>query len=228
MAAPEVGPSRAGSIQTHPALPYSDDPVYLLLVMPITPQLLSFGAPQELASIWSQAVPNLTEIQRRSLEAGLLTSRPNLLVVAPTSSGKTFVGEMAAASGAMEDRRHSIFLVPFKALADEHFDLIKSRYHELLSIVISTGDWTEYDTDIRAGRFNLAIMTYEKLTALLVQTPELLNACTTLVVDELQLISDRSRGAGLEMLLTQILLLPHRPQIVGLSSSLRELNGLDE
>jgi hypothetical protein len=45
----------------------------------------------------------------------------------------------------------------------------RERYGDLLSVVISTSDWTEFDGDIRAGSFNLAVMTYEKLMGFLVQ-----------------------------------------------------------
>ena len=50
--------------------------------------------------------------------------------------------------------------------------------------MISTADWTEFDADIRAGNFNLAVMTYEKLMGFLVQQPDLIGRCATLVVDE--------------------------------------------
>lgn len=78
--------------------------------------------------------------------------------MAPTSSGKTLVGEFAAVASAYRTRRHAIFLVPFRALADEHYVLFRSRYGELLSVVISTGDWNEFDDDIRSGNFGLAVM----------------------------------------------------------------------
>jgi len=151
----------------------------------------------------------------------------NLLVVAPTSSGKTLVGEMAAATSAFTRRRHSIFLVPFKALAEEHFLLFRERYGQLLSVVISTGDWSEHDADIRTGNFNLAVMTYEKLMGFLVHQPGLMANCTALVVDEVQSLSDGERGARLEMLLTQVLTDAQPPQVIGLSASLDELNELD-
>ncbi|MGB2783201.1 MAG: DEAD/DEAH box helicase, partial [Atribacterota bacterium] len=44
----------------------------------------------------------------------------NLLVIAPTSSGKTFIGEMAAIAQAVHLRK-TIYLVPSRALADEKY-----------------------------------------------------------------------------------------------------------
>lgn len=191
------------------------------------PGLATYGAPTALMEVWAKHVRDLTEVQERAVRAGALDGVTNLLVVAPTSSGKTFVGEMAATASAFSRRRHAIFIVPFKAIAEEHFLLFRERYGDLLSVVISTGDWSEYDVDIRAGNFNLAVMTYEKLMGFLVNAPGLLANCTTLVVDEVQSLSDDDRGAKLEMLLTQVLVGTEPPQVIALSASLDELNELD-
>ena len=190
--------------------------------------LLRHGTPPPLAKVWAELATELTEIQEKAVEAGALDGKTNLLVVAPTSSGKTLVGEFAAASSAYKTRRHGIFLVPFRALADEHFANFRARYGDLLSVVISTSDWTEYDDDIRSGNFGLAVMTYEKLVGLLVDHPQVLDRCSVLVVDEVQLLGDRGRGGTLEMLLTQVLLRERRPQLIGLSASLDRLNQLDD
>jgi ATP-dependent helicase YprA (DUF1998 family) len=120
--------------------------------------LVAYGAPAALVEVWAKHVRDLTEVQERAVHAGALDGVTNLLVVAPTSSGKTFVGELAAAASAFTRRRHAIFIVPFKALAEEHFLLFRERYGELLSVVISTADWSEYDADIRAGNFNLTVV----------------------------------------------------------------------
>lgn len=189
--------------------------------------LVTLGAPRELVNVWSRHVSDFTDIQDRALRAGALDGQSNLLVMAPTSSGKTLVGEIAATSSAYTRRQHAIFLVPFKALADEHYDLFRQRYGQLLTVVISTADWTEFDADIRAGSFNLAVMTYEKLKIFLAQQPDLLTRCTTLVIDEVQMLSDPHRGASLELLLTQVMLAPDPPQLIALSASVGEVNRLD-
>jgi helicase len=191
-------------------------------------ELLRFGAPPALAKVWAEHVQEMTEVQAKAVESGVFDGKTNLLVVAPTSSGKTLVGEMAAASSSYSTRRHGIFLVPYRALADEHYANFRARYGELLNVVISTSDWTEFDDDIRSGNFGLAVLTYEKLTGLLVEHPQLLDRCGTLVVDEVQMLADPSRGANLEKMLTQVLLHEPSPQLIGLSASLDELNKLDD
>lgn len=189
----------------------------------IVRDLLEPGAPEPLVEEWEKTVNELTPVQERAVEAGVLGGDSNLLVVAPTTSGKTFVGEMAAATAAYMTRRPA----PFRALADEHFELFRQRYGELLSVVISTADWGEFDSDIRSGNFGIAVLTYEKLTGLLVSRPQLLSEASVLVVDEVQMLSDHGRGPGLELLLTQVMLMPKRPQLVALSASLDDLNSLD-
>jgi helicase len=189
--------------------------------------LAAHGAPSALVDVWAEYVRDLTEVQERAVHAGALDGTSNLLVVAPTSSGKTFIGELAATTSAFTRRRHAIFMVPFKALAEEHFLLFRERYGGLLSVVISTGDWSEYDADIRAGNFNLAVMTYEKLMGFLVHQPGLIANCTALVVDEVQSLGADDRGARLEMLLTQVLVGTQPLQLIALSASLDELNELD-
>lgn len=191
-------------------------------------ELIRHGAHPALAKIWAEHITELTEIQEKAVEAGVFDGKTNLLVVGPTSSGKTLVGEMAAATSSYRTRRHGLFLVPYRALADEHFANFRARYGEVLNVVISTSDWTEFDDDVRSGNFGLAVMTYEKLMGLLVDHPQLLDRCSVLVVDEVQMLGDPSRGADLEKLLTQVLLHERAPQLVALSASLDELNKLDD
>jgi helicase len=95
--------------------------------------LAAHGAPSALIDVWARHVRDLTDVQERAVRAGALDGASNLLVVAPTSSGKTFVGEMAATASAFARRRHAIFIVPFKAVAEEHFLLFRERYGDLLS-----------------------------------------------------------------------------------------------
>ena len=155
---------------------------------------------------------------------GILSSRENLLAVAPTSSGKTLIGEIAATTSAFMRRRHAIFIVPFRALAEEHFALFRQRYGDLLTVALSTSDHQEFDSDIRAGNVNLSVMTYEKLTGFLVQQPNLFGRCSTLVVDEVQSMSQPTRGANLEIMLTQAMRVAEPPQIIALSASLDDLH----
>ena len=191
--------------------------------------LISQGIQQPLIDTWKNTgISTLTECQARVLSHEPLWEGRNILVVAPTSSGKTFVGEVLAAKSAFSLKR-AIFLVPYKAIAEEKYDEFRERYGSLgISVVISDGDHTTFDRDIRRGDFGIAVIVYEKMALLLIQSPGILVDCSLIVVDEIQMIADRTRGPSLEVLLTHIRQLEEQPQIIGLSATMSDLGGLDQ
>ncbi len=134
---------------------------------------------------------------------------------------------MAAVQKSLQ-RVGSIFLVPYKALAEEKYLDFREKYETYgIRVVISSGDRREFDEDMRLGTYGIALLTYEKMAGLLVATPELLTACGLVVVDEVQMMMDKQRGARLELLLTKIRQVRPDLQIIALSAVLDELNGLD-
>ena len=140
------------------------------------------------------------------------------MVSAPTSSGKTFIGELAAFHEAYKGGR-VVYLVPLRAVAEEKFDEFRERYKDYgVTVVISTGEHREYDEDLLTGNFHIAVVVFEKLLNLSVVNPAILDSFTLTVVDECQMISDESRGARLKILLTKIRKLATRPRIIGLSA----------
>ena len=192
-----------------------------------------YNIPQEIIDIWCREEgEELLEVQRKAIENFGLFEGKNLLITAPSSSGKTFVGEMAAIHSYYEKKK-TIFLVPMKAIAEEKYAEFIKKYRDFgLRIVVSTHDRTEFDDSILAGYFDIAVIIFEKMNALLTQNRALLNSCGLVVVDELQLINDRSRGADLEILITKIKMVkeesPERFQFLGLSAVLANLTQFDE
>jgi len=173
--------------------------------------LESHGVPADILAAWRAHVgEELLPVQARAVQEGLFMGR-DLIVFAPTSSGKTFVGEMAATRAARADLK-VFYLVPLKAVAEEKYREFRERYADIdIRVVISTRDRREYDEDIEAGKFHIAIVVFEKLQSLLVGRPELLQKIGLVVVDELQTIADESRGPELEILLTKIRRASPRP-----------------
>ena len=118
--------------------------------------------------------------------------------------------------------------MPFKAIAEEKFAEFRERYGDLgVSVVISDGDHTSYDREIRRGNFGIAVIVYEKMFQLLIQSPGILADCSLIVVDEVQSIADQTRGPSLEMLLTHFRRISQKPQMIGLSATISDLGGLD-
>ncbi|MCZ7586485.1 MAG: DEAD/DEAH box helicase [Deltaproteobacteria bacterium] len=191
--------------------------------------LEGYGIEKRIVDTWKQHIgETLLPVQEKAIQQyGLFESR-NLIVFSPTSSGKTFIGEMAAIRAA-RNKRKVFYLVPQKSLAEEKFVEFTERYSEVgIRVVISNRDHREFDDQIEHGDFDIAIVVYEKMQGLLVNTPSLLTSAGLIVVDELQMITDEFRGPVLEVLLTRIVTSEASPQILGLSAVLGKTDRLEK
>ncbi len=101
--------------------------------------LEAYNLDRDILDIWRRTVgPELLPVQERAVKEFGLFGRDNLIVFSPTSSGKTFVGEMAAVKAAREKTK-VFYLVPQKALAEEKFRDFSARYAEAqIRVVISS------------------------------------------------------------------------------------------
>lgn len=158
---------------------------------------------------------SLSPIQQKAVQAGLLEGT-SLLVCAPTASGKTLVGTMAIAKQLEQGK--VIYLVPLKALGAEKY----KEYRRWLdgtpySVALSTGD-NEYDGKILA-QSNLLLLTTEKLDSLLRERLPWLTDVKAVIIDEIHLLNDPTRGPTLEIIITLLKMLI-KPQIIGLSATI--------
>jgi len=191
--------------------------------------LEGYGIEKRIVDTWKRHIgETLLPVQEKAIQQyGLFESR-NLIVFSPTSSGKTFIGEMAAIRAA-RSKRKVFYLVPQKSLAEEKFVEFTERYGEVgIRVAISNRDHREFDDQIEHGDFDIAIVVYEKMQGLLVNTPSLLTSAGLIVVDELQMITDEFRGPVLEVLLTRIVTSEASPQILGLSAVLGKTDRLEK
>ena len=148
-------------------------------------------------SLEQWGIKYLTDIQRRAVEAGAASGK-SLFVCAPTSSGKTLVGEIAVHQALRRGHR-CLYLVSHKALADQKFlDFIDKFGGEdsnpFGSVGLSTGDREEGDI-----KSDILVATYEKGLALFL-SGQIDPRDSLVVADELQIIGDPSRGAQIEVL----------------------------
>lgn len=191
--------------------------------------LASKGITPEIIAKWKlSGYDHLLPVQEEAINKGVLETK-SLLIAAPTSSGKTFVGEMAAVGHALQGRK-TLYLVPFKALAEEKYRDFTDMYAGKdvgLIVRISDQDHRETDDQIRIGNYDISILTYEKLTVLLVGNSGILENCDCIVVDEIQMMMDPERGGRLELLLTMVRAASKTKQIIGLSAVLDNLNNFD-
>ena len=187
--------------------------------------LLRYEVPPEIIGLWKERQGEaLLPVQELAVKRHGLFDGGNLLVQAPTSSGKTFVGEMAAVQTALR-RKQVIYMVPLRALAEEKYRDFSEKYSDYgIRVIISSRDHREFDKDLESGNFSIAVVVYEKLSQLLVRRPERLQEIELIIADELELLSDVERGGMAEILLTRIIQSPCR--LIGLSAVIGEAERL--
>jgi len=192
--------------------------------------LASYGFPPGLLQAWAGAVPSLNLLQQEAVNDFNLLKGEHLVVSAPTSSGKTMIGELAALQGVLE-RRRALFLLPLKALVnDKHAQFTRTYAPFGLRIIRATGEIADDIPALMRGQYDIGLMTYEKCAALFLGNPYLLNQVGTIVIDEVQMIADPSRGANLEFLLTLLRVRYSQesgPQLIALSAVIGDTNGLE-
>ncbi len=182
-------------------------------------ELIEHGLPEECVELLrGRGFSELTTIQRSAVAAGVLDGK-NVLAAAPTSSGKTLIGELVAATIAGSGL--AVYLVSHKALARQVFGIFQTRYLiedvPYLHSGILTGDDDSVHGDWNA--FDVVVSTYERFYAAIASAGTLPTGLTTVVIDEVQHLGDATRGPALEFLIASLL---HAEgiQVVGLSATI--------
>lgn len=178
--------------------------------------------------------PAVSDVQYEALSAGVARGE-SVLVVSPTSTGKTQVALWAIAGG-LERGCNTVYLVTHRALAKQKFEDFKTQLlgpflgGNVASLVVATGDYVEDAEGIVPSeplRAPLLVATYEKYLALLSASGVPKDMTNTVVVcDEIQLLGDVSRGQNVEVLLTLLRNAGWR-QFVGLSAVLQQRDAND-
>lgn len=182
------------------------------------------GLPVSVLDAWAERFPGLNDLQLEAVNNHGVLAGESVVVVAPTGSGKTLIGELAAIQSALGGGR-SLFLLPQRALVTDKYEDFRRTYGDLLKVVRATGEYGDQVGEILSGHYDVALLTYEKFLSLAIANRHLTRAVSTVVVDELQMISDPNRGATVEFLLTMLRSGYGRgtaPQIVGLSAVIGE------
>ena len=163
----------------------------------------------------SSGIRYLKNVQVKGIKEGL--EGHNLLVTSPTGSGKTLIGEVLAVFKSSFENAKTLYLVPYKALAEEVKETLSKRY-PFVRIGIATGDYRELPNEILGKHYDLLVVTYEKADSILRDSPRWLKQLSLLIVDEIHLIGDFERGPILDIVLTRAL--KREIQIVGLSATI--------
>ena len=162
-------------------------------------------------------ITTLRPAQEKAITAGLLDGK-SLLICTPTASGKTLIAELAAIHAILSGGGKAVYIVPLIALAQEKYADFSARYDGLFRVAISVGDY-----DSAEGRlldYDLIITTSEKLDSLIRHHAPWIMYIKTIIIDEIHLLNDVSRGPTLEILITLLRRLLKNVQLIGLSATI--------
>ncbi len=173
--------------------------------------------PNELYKILEGDVKELRPVQEKAIKAGLFSNK-NLIVCTPTASGKTLVAEMVCAKNIIEGYGKAVYIVPLKALATEKYNNFRQRYNHLFKVALAIGDPDSEDLYLKD--YDMVVCTSEKLDSLIRHHASWLRDVATIIVDEIHLLNDVSRGPTLEILLTVLKRQLRNTQIIGLSATI--------
>ena len=175
-----------------------------------------------------QLVPNSfpTDIQTRTIEEGaLLSTRRNLILTAPTNSGKSLLAYLLLLRGALTGKR-ALLLVPLRAIAQEKFEELQEISRKLepvlnkkVGVVISTGDYRLNEETLQSPPpedGELVVATPERIECIIRNTEfdTWTDSIGVVCADEAHLIGDKTRGATLEYVITSMKCLSVSPQIL--------------
>jgi helicase len=195
-------------------------------------QLGGFDYPEPVLAEWkSKFSQGLNALQKEAVNDFRVLDGESVLVVAPTTSGKTFIGEMAAVRAVIAGRK-AVFLLPYRALVNEKYEQFDALYGAVgMRVIRCTGDYSDQTSWLIRGQYDIGILTYEMFLNLAVSNSAILNQLGLVVLDEAQFITDPNRGISVELLLTLLIAARERgvaPQLVVLSAVIGSINGFDQ
>lgn len=171
----------------------------------------------------ASGVTSLMPAQQLAVEAGLLYGK-DLLIVAATASGKTFIGEMAGLKNFLEGRGRMLFLVPLVALANQKYERFTERYAKFAKTGLLTGvSRLNLPETRKVGDRNpqapILVGTYEGVDNMIRRGQKMHNIATV-VIDEVQMLEDPDRGHRLDGLIARLKYLAPQAQFLYLSATI--------
>lgn len=153
----------------------------------------------------------LTEVQIQAVPKVL--DGINVVVTAPTASGKTEAVVGPVAERCMTERWDGlsvVYIVPTRALANDTLERIEGPLRDMgLITVLKHGDKPQLPTKTP----NWLITTPESLDSLICRRPELFTTLRTIILDEIHLLDNTYRGDQLRLLLLRLRSLTSHPPL---------------
>jgi len=163
-----------------------------------------------------QGIDVLYPPQQRALYP--LFQNKNVVVAAPTSSGKSLIAYMAALKAVLDGGK-AIYIVPLKALASEKFEDLSRFSHLGAKVGLFVGDVEESARSI--DNYNLVVATSEKVDSMLRHRTRWLEGLKVVIADEVHLINEPDRGPTLEIVLSRLRQINPGLHVIALSATIK-------
>jgi helicase len=168
-----------------------------------------------LAVLEALGIERLMPTQIKALQRGLLDSDKNMVVIAPTGSGKTLIGYMALAKSVSKGGI-GVYLTPLKSVATEKLEDLEIICSKMgCRACITTGDYDQPSEWLSSC--GLIVATYERFDSLLRLRPSWIRKIDTVVIDEVHTVGDPDRGHVVELIGVRSLM--EKLRIVGLGAT---------
>lgn len=177
---------------------------------------------------WKElGITKLLPVQQLAIQNGLLNYQ-DLLIIAGTSSGKTFVGELAGLLTLKRRKQRFVFLTPLVALTNQKYEDFRKKYSPLgIRVVIRVGmsriqvdEKEKIFIDGRTANADILVATYEAYDWILRNgQSKKLGDIGVLVIDEVQQLGDEERGQELDGIITRTKQIYPNCQVVALSAT---------
>ncbi|MDG6927522.1 MAG: DEAD/DEAH box helicase [Nitrososphaerota archaeon] len=161
--------------------------------------------------------------QEEAVRAGILDGA-NALISTPTASGKTLTAMIAVSKVIIETGLKAVYISPLRALAGEKYFEFKNFFSGItksdggeIRVCISTGDYDVNPSYLSSC--DLIITTNERFDSIMRHRVKWLERVGLFIFDEIHLLSDESRGATLEFVLTESIAKYSGSQFIALSAT---------
>jgi helicase len=202
-------------------------------VNPNSPNWADLNLPHRWFGVMNVLCPDGRPTELQAIALGtfrILESRRNLIISAPTNTGKSLLGYAVLLESVLRGRR-ALLLEPYRALAQEKFDdlervlpQLQEIFEQTIAVTITTGDYRLDEEVMNAPPpegGEIVVATPERIEAIL-RNPDYSPWCDSfgaVCADEAHLLSSPRRGPTLEYVLTTFLLHRAPPRIVLLSAT---------
>ncbi len=169
----------------------------------------------------SELYPPQADVVRK----GLLRDR-NIVISMPTAAGKTLIATLAIIEKLSNPKKKAVYIVPLVALGNEKYNYFKMFFNKKCKVALSVGDYDSSDAYL--SDYDIIVATSEKMDSLLRHNVPWTKDIGLIIIDEVHLLNDTSRGPTLEILITKLRELCPRANMLALSATIKNAKELSE